>query len=329
MEGLQYSNPLVPRRVVEIIDRAFQIYRENFIAFVALAAVVLVPITLVDLAVQPDAAEEYETFAEYIDETRAANNTSTLVTLLGLLIQGVIINGLITYMTSESNLGRRISVAEAFSHIAGRFLPLTGALIVAGILFLVMFVAVVLASVCIVPLIALPVVLYWGLCVYFFLVPMMILERVGILASIRRALILGKRRFWQNAGFTFGIWTITLVLTFAFSAFVLFVVESADEDSLLGVVVDLAIQIFITPILPIGLTLMYYDTRIRTEALDLALEAVDTLNPRPSDLPSPETRERLLTSKDVGNIIILTVIVIVFFAGIFILTGLAISSLTP
>jgi hypothetical protein len=192
-----------------------------------------------------------------------------------------------------------------------------------------MFVAVVLASVCIVPLIALPVVLYWGLSVYFFIVPVLILERVGILASIRRALILGKRRFWQNAGFTFGIWTITLVLTFAFSAFVLFVVESADEDSLLGVGVDLAIQIFITPILPIGLTLMYYDTRIRTEALDLALEAVDTLNPRPSDLPSPETRERLLTSKDVGNIIILTVIVIVFFAGIFILTGLAISSLTP
>lgn len=329
MEGLQYSNPLVPRRVVEIIDRAFQIYRENFVAFVALVAVVLVPITLVDLAVQPDTVDEYETFAEYVDETHAANNTSTLVTLLGILIQGVIVNGLITYMTSESNLGRRISVAEAFSQIARRFLPLTGALIVAGILFLVLMVAVVLASFCIFPLIALPVVLYWALCAYFYIVPVMILERVGILASIRRALILGKRRFWQNAGFTFGIWTITAVLTFAFSAFVLFVVESADEDSLLGVVVDLAIQIFITPILPIGLTLMYYDTRIRTEALDLALESVDTLNPRPSDLPSPESHEGILNNKDVRNIIIFTLILIVFFAGIFILAGLAVSSLTP
>jgi hypothetical protein len=51
MDGLSYQNPLVPRRLVEVIDRTFRIYRENFIAFIALVALVTVPVTLVTLAV--------------------------------------------------------------------------------------------------------------------------------------------------------------------------------------------------------------------------------------------------------------------------------------
>ena len=141
MDGLGYSNPMVPRRVVEILDRTFRIYRENFIAFVALVAVVLVPVTLVNLAVQTDVTnntvDEYQTYEDFYADAQSAITTSTLVTLLGALIQSIIINGLITTMTSENNLGRNISIADAFSQSKGRFLPLTGALIVAGILFLV------------------------------------------------------------------------------------------------------------------------------------------------------------------------------------------------
>ena len=189
-----------------------------------------------------------------------------------------------------------------------------------------MFIAVGIASMCIVPMILFPVVAYLALCVYFFIVPVIMLERVTVMLSLRRALILAKRRFWQNFGFGVGIWVITLVLTTAFSYFVVFVSDTSDKNNLLVVIVDLAIRIFTTPILPIGLTLMYYDSRIRTEALDIALESVDALNPRPSDVVSPEPNDRLITGKDVGNIIILSIIFGALFCGLYAVILLAVGS---
>ncbi len=320
------ANPLASRRLVEILDRTFRIYRENFVAFVALTAVVLVPVTLVGLAVQPNnIIDKNTTYNAVYPNARTAVTTANLVALLGALIQSVIINGLITHMTSENILGRSTSVAEAYSQSKGRFLPLVGAIIVAGILFFVLFIAVIIASMCVVPVIFLPVVLYLALCTGFYIVPVMMLERVGVILSLRRALVLAKRRFWHNFGFVIGVWVIVLVLTTAFGYFVLFVVPSAEQDNVLVVAVDLTIRIFTTPILPVGLTLMYYDTRIRTEALDIALESVDTLNPRPSDVFSPDPRERLITGKDVGNIVILMIGVVAVFAGLFAMMAIALS----
>src|SRR5690554_6107601 len=110
------ANPLASRRLVEILDRTFRIYRENFVAFVALTAVVLVPVTLVGLAVQPNnIIDKNTTYNAVYPNARTAVTTANLVALLGALIQSVIINGLIMYMTSENILGRSTSVAEAYS----------------------------------------------------------------------------------------------------------------------------------------------------------------------------------------------------------------------
>jgi ABC-type sugar transport system permease subunit len=60
---------------------------------------------------------------------------------------------------------------------------------------------------------------------------------------------------------------------------------------------------------------------------NLALQAVDKADPRPSDVYSPDPEQRLLTARDLGNIVLLTVILVVLVVGLALLAGLAVNSL--
>jgi hypothetical protein len=49
---MQTSAVLSPGRVVDVIDRTFRIYRDNFVAFISLVAIVTVPATLIEYVLQ-------------------------------------------------------------------------------------------------------------------------------------------------------------------------------------------------------------------------------------------------------------------------------------
>src|SRR5262249_16057057 len=93
-------------------------------------------------------------------------------------------------------------------------------------------------------------------------------------------------------------------------------------------VLNTATQIFLTPVLPIGLTLLYHDTRNRLEGLDFALQALGRPDARPSDVASPELR-LALNSRDWLNIAIIVgvSIAIVLIGGALIQS--LISSIVP
>ncbi|HVU14348.1 MAG TPA: hypothetical protein VHD90_23885, partial [Phototrophicaceae bacterium] len=76
---------------------------------------------------------------------------------------------------------------------------------------------------------------------------------------------------------------------------------------ILNTLATTVVGIFITPLLPIAMTLLYYDIRTRVEGLDLALAALDKPDARPSDLQSPSAGP-LLTSRDLVNMIVIGVV---------------------
>lgn len=260
--------PLAPRRVVEVIDRAFRIYRDNFITLIGLVAVIIVPLTLINQAIQitwpDDPVDEqdsyYYDYDRYFNELYRAAALWLAVNGLGFFLRTILINGLVTYISSESHLGSRATIIEAFRQAGGRLGVLALGLLVAGMLFIVATAIAGFLTTFLIGLLLLPVVLYLGLATYFFIVPVLILENTGIGTGIRRALMLGKARFWRPFRFVLGILVINLVMITAFSVFIELVFETGDTASdVLAVLAGMLVDIFLAPILPIGLTLMYYD----------------------------------------------------------------------
>jgi hypothetical protein len=314
---------------MEIIDRTFRIYRNNFLAFAGLVALVILPLSLLSSSIEsePVTYEEGDTWEEYSDATQDRALTVGAIGLLEQFLLAVVVNAAITFIASENLLGRRIPILKAFGQIKGRLLPLGGGCLMVAILFVVLIVIIgVLADACILPVLLLPFLLYYGLALYFFLVPVIVLERAGPGLGTNRAQYLGRVRFWPTLGFAFVIWLVMLIIRSALGSAGLLVGSATFEGaSTLNTVLSLAVSIFILPIMPIGLTLMYYDARIRVEGLDFALQSVDSPEPRPSDVDSPYPAARLITGRDIVNTILLTILVIAVGCGLVVLLGLLFS----
>jgi hypothetical protein len=163
----------------------------------------------------------------------------------------------------------------------------------------------VLINLCVVPIVLVPLLFYYGLALYFFLVPVMVLERTGPGLGTNRAQYLGRVRFWPTLGFVFVIWLVWVSSTRRLVQLACW--WGATVEGAIAVETVLSPRSpFSSPIMPIGLTLMYYDARIRVEGLDFALQSVDSPEPRPSDVESPHPAERLITGRDLANTFLLT-----------------------
>jgi hypothetical protein len=309
---------LAPATVIELLDRTFKIYRENFTSFVGLVAAVTIPVSIITLISTLFLTESMRKagfdLSQFSDptspprftpgDTAALNNLfgqifgfAAFLIIIGLIsafIQGVLINGPLSYIASESNLGRKVSIGEAFRAARSRFGALASGLLVYYLILFMLFVLLGL-SVFVFFLCGLApgIVLFIGFSLYAFLTPVLVLERVGPLEGISRAWALAKARFWP----TFGLFILVIVITYLLSIAFNFVSSLISRGgvgpanfttaTIIQTILQAVTTIFIEPILPIGFTLMYYDARVRLEGLDIALQNVETPEPRPADLPSP------------------------------------------
>lgn len=318
------SSPLVPRRVIEILDRTFRIYRANFIGFIAIAATFMIPLTIVTTLLTQNYVNDVRRFG-----LRAGYPTSywvlIIASIIGQYIASIVINSVTAYIAAENHLGRQPTIAEAFREVRPRMGTLALGLFVFGLLLgACFFLAAFTGSLCFVPLLALPIIGYLGLTGYFYLTPVLVLEEVSAGLGINRAIALGKARFWP----TFGLYILVTIIVFCIgfllgllNAFFPTPAYMSLTVNLAQVVIQTIAGILTMPIMTIALTLMYFDTRVRVEGLDIALESVDRPEPRVSDVFSPASTTPLITWPDVGNAFILTVgfVILSFALG---LTGL-------
>ncbi|MBZ0279532.1 MAG: glycerophosphoryl diester phosphodiesterase membrane domain-containing protein [Anaerolineae bacterium] len=300
----------------ELLDRTFRIYRENFMTLVGLAALVTVPITLINLFLSMTALGSMSSFSTTNFSRASRGDTglvcfAAIISLLLILMQAVLINGPITHIASEYHFGNKISIGEAFSATRHRYTNLGCGFIVFYAVVVAFTIAVgFVAAICAPGIAAMGLVFYIGVATYAFLSPVLILENVGTSLGVNRSWSLGKTRFWNVLGIIVVIGIISFVISLAFSSIAQILVINASSTSafttlqIINLILSTVINIFVTPLLPIGLTLLYYDTRNRVEGLDIALSALDKPNARPRDVGSPLPQSGL-TQRDFINVAIL------------------------
>ncbi len=305
--------PLRPLGLGELLDGAVAIVRRYPRPTLGLAAIIALVSTLVDIALLTVA---FRPFLELDQAAIDAGDTDALLGALGpaaagavvtvvlAVLGGTIMTGAITAVVGKAVLGEPLTFGETWKQVRGQ-LPRLLALAVLIVLLcsglVVLCVAVGVGLIAVngwlgligVPLIlasmAAALYLYYRLA----LAPcVMVLERAGILSSMRRSGVLVKGDWWR----VFGI----LLLTGIIAAIVSQIVQAPFQilgtggfsglvdpgDELLGfrylTLLALGQGLAATLITPFSagvLALLYVDRRMRAEGLDVALAAAAHARP--------------------------------------------------
>ncbi len=304
---------LRPRAVMEMLDATFRIYRENFIAYITIAASVIIPVTIVTI-IQNAAFNTFD--SRTFSRTQGADGIAQacFLAIIGIVlsvIQVTVINGVFTKMASERHFGRILGASEAWSEAAPRLGSLAGTYILFYIVVALAFVATSFIGALCFPLFALfGVIAYIAITSGTLLAPVVVLEKIGGGAAFTRAHMIAKTRFWQLIGLGLLAFLLTFVISLAFSALLLPILVStpsgilSTEGQIMNGVITAIINILTAPIFPIAATLLYYDARVRGEGLDLSLQALGP-DARPGDVPPSDGSQALLDSKDYVNILVI------------------------
>jgi hypothetical protein len=333
---------LRPLRLVELLDQAFRLYRRNFLRFTAIVAA---PMILAILLMTVPLA----LFAPFLLQDQLQSLgwqvpvTLSIFSLLGgvalayviMLVAGVLMQSLapaaIARAVTDACFGKPVSILGAYRQIGPHWLRLLGAV---GLLLIVVtgfsLASGMAGSVlpCI-PLLLMPVqysamILIQGL-ILPLVPPVVVIERQGVWRAIRRAWELARRRFWRMLGFMALLFALNVFLIMGPSLLIMIVLQFVSapiaeagnpgaQIALTAVIAMLAmviLQLLFLSFQWTGITLMYFDLRVRCEGLDLALQAAS--NAEEADLEQIMTQSpsfegtSLITWREVGYLTIICV----------------------
>ena len=306
--------PLRPLGLGEVLDGAVGVIRRYPRPTLGLAALVAVVTTLLNvvvvltafrplLALDPVVLEDGggDALQGAIGGAVAGGALTVVLTLLA----GAVLTGGLAAVVGKAVLGEPMSFGQAWAQVRPLLLRLVGlAVLTLGLVYLVVIVAVVVAVLALtlggppLALVAVPVglgglALALHLYVRLSLAPcVLVLERTGITAAMRRSGVLVKRDWWR----VFGV----LALTFVIGAFVSQIVQLpfavlgagspgglVDPDAeilgtrslVLSAIGGGVASTLVSPFTAGVRALLYVDRRMRAEGLDVALAAKASARP--------------------------------------------------
>jgi hypothetical protein len=295
------TEPLRPMSTGQLLDHTFALYRKNFVLFVGIAT--LGPIANVVFQLLVVGANVSSPFAP----RRAAANGQVFAAL-GLsmffgyiiLLAGMAISHAATVKAVAAvHLGRETSIGGAYKALRGRILSLfgTGILILLWMLLATLVMILVMipiflavgflgraapgASAAIVGGITAVVVvlLMFGALIavyvrYALAIQACMVENLGPLASLRRSVFLTKGSRWRVVAIYLVFLLLGMILGFGLGAIAGAVGSLVHNKIAAAVLIYLASFVagsLTGPLATIGLSLLYYDERVRKEAFDLQL----------------------------------------------------------
>ena len=334
------SLTLRPLSLPELLDQAVRLYRRNFLKFIGILALPLIPATgiqvlgslvsLVPLALNPDSARFDSSDPLTLMTSFAAQSTGTI--LYGLLLQGVATPALVRAV-ADAYFGQSVGILDTYRKIGSAWFQIIIVLILAFVLNYV------LAFWMLVPCVGwftgVGISWFYSLVVMQLVTPVIMLEKHVAFQSLRRAWDLARRRFWWLLGFGLVMGLFVQALSggpaVLLGAFLLGLFTNLIENgspalffslqTTAQTLTTLLISLFYFPMNIIAFTLVYLDLRVRTEGLDLALRAEEALGGSSAvevvgNAPGPE-RGRLITRREWGYFVILTLGFLLVFALIF------------
>jgi hypothetical protein len=249
-----------------LFDKSINLYKRNFRPFLAAAAIVIVPVFLLNTTTM--------LLIHYLDSSfMAVQGLLKMSRGLLMMISGLmtmVFNVAVIRMASNANLGLPVSAREAYQFALKKF----GSILLTSIL-----VTLVIIFGCV--LLILPGIFFS--IIYFLTFNVLTLENRGGIAAMRRSAFL-VRSFWMR---TF------MFLFLCFGMFYLFAMLPVVGMVLLRDVVDKfalelmqttfsqGVSLFISPLMGIFGTIYYYDLRVIKEGLDIDLTC-ETLWPQSS-----------------------------------------------
>jgi hypothetical protein len=220
----------------------------------------------------------------------------TLVSLIVQFVAVTVLSGVLTRILGRAVFGGKVTASEAWRLTRGRLPALFGLVIITGLITLAPLVPIVglivllgetdLATIAVV--VILSIVFYIAYALFFttrfaFAAPAIVLERLGVIAAMRRSWRLVTGDFWR----VFGILLLTSVLVsmissllslpFTFAGGFMGAFGAGSLPSLILTAVLIAIggtlgSMIIYPIQAGVNGLLYADRRMRSEAFDLVLQ---------------------------------------------------------
>lgn len=257
---------LRPRSATELVDASFQLYRAHFTTFVMCAAVAYLPLLVLQLFYVGD------TNALVAEGTPEAMMRLMGRNAVGYLAQAMVVSlmtAVLVVCTSQAYLGERVDMGTAVR----RVVPRAGRLMLSAVLLLAMSVGALFAFV-------FPVIYVFAR--YFAVTPAIVLEDVDLSGAFRHSSELSRGRKWHvlnTIGLASLIYWVVLISVSVLAAL-------AAESFVLRTVAVAVARVVSYPVVAVALTLVYYDTRIRNEGLDIELmtDAL-LLPPAPSSAP--------------------------------------------
>lgn len=276
--------PLQPMNFTDILDGIFTVYRNHYRLLLGIAVVYLFLEFGMDLIT-----------AYLVQE--AATSTTLLIAGLGLMATSVIsllVTAGLMYASAQVYLGKEITVGAAFQQAFRRFWSYLGS----SVLYLLAVV-----GLCI-TVIGIPFGIYFGVRWSLYSLPVLI-EESKAWNALGRSTELVKGSWWRVLGILMAIYlisgmiTIILYISTEFILTLAGIIATEQAEGFTGLLdtlrrllaptldetgwftyavrsfVGLLIATLTMPIALIGSTLLYFDLRIRKEALDIEMQVTD------------------------------------------------------
>jgi hypothetical protein len=299
--------PLRPLTLSDIYNGAVAYVRMNPKATLGITAIVIVAAQVLALVLQvgplaalgelkPSNFSSFDSSSQPSDPALIGLSLSSLAGAITTGLAAIVLSGLLTVIVGRAVFGAKITVAEAWQRSRGRLLALFGvtalealgaAVLVAVVVGVIVGIAVLgggmaAALVGVVLALGLLVLLTYLGTMLSFAPTLIVLERLGIVAAIKRSFALVKNDFWRVFGIRFlGVLVASVIsgavsLPFSIVGEVLLFAKQSTGTvvvALILIAIGGAIgQIITAPFNAGVVVLLYTDRRIRAEAFDLVLQ---------------------------------------------------------
>ena len=255
---------LRPLEIGDLLDEIFRMYRRHFFLFAGISALLSIP---------EAALSGYSYFAILGSLLRTtpgappdlAGITPALVSLgIGLILLVALLPfsvGAVTYAACESALGRRVTPVGVFKAVGRRYFELLGFSLLVAVMLYVGF--------CLIPL------WIWIWVNWIAVLPVMFVENAPLGIAMGRSWRLVEGRWWRTFLILFLIVILFTISRAALTAFVslgqflLALVFSSFIVLSISQATGTIVEALVNPVLQIAIVLIYFDLRVRREALDL------------------------------------------------------------
>lgn len=264
---------LRPLEIGDLLDETFRMYRRHFLLFAGISVICAIPSAgLVGL---------FLGWASIVLQQSSSSTTvngpfdlTTAAGILGIAAAALVMNVLIlpfshaavTFAACESALGRPVTPGGVFRGVLRRYFPLLGYFLLFN-----SFTAYLALLLCIAPF----ALWLWGFVLWIAVAPAMFIENTGLGAAIGRSRQLVQGRWWRTFLVLFLAFVVYEVVAVALGAFLqlaqylLTIFVSPFVAASITAASSVLISALVAPIIQIVVVLIYFDLRVRREALDL------------------------------------------------------------